>query len=174
MADPQRRHPDDESSRVAVVDAPSILEDYQAVSAQHTTYAQRLRDLQAKADAGAIADEELDELQRLERRLPGLTQRLQDAEAQVARYQVSFDIDTLIAEWGNQEKQGLYVQLLNDLLQVREDLQRIVAYTRHQSALLAQLPLRAEQKPFEIDEGTVLKNLAARMPDSRGWDMILN
>ena len=74
--------------------------DYQSIEREYSGYAQRQRELQARADAGVIVDAEVDELIRIERRLPGVEQRFRDSTVQRDQQQLSDAIDTLIADWG--------------------------------------------------------------------------
>jgi hypothetical protein len=159
---------------MAVTTEPDIMHDAQVAEQEYRKFAQSARELQAKADAGTITDAELDELVKTERRLPGAEQRWHDAEVKRSKAQVAVDVEQLIADWGDGAKRALYEQFVEHLRLAREDLVAILAVTAGQGVRFAKLPMTTDVKPFELDEGALLLNLASRMPDGKAWNMLLN
>jgi hypothetical protein len=157
---------------------PTHLHRTQYDEAQHLeqSFLSRQRELLAQEEAGAIADAELDELLRIERRLARLREDLPVLEEAATREQEVEQVATVAAKWEvlREEHVVNYGKFVTCHLAFIGGLVLLEQSYAALEALVQDLPRRMQEQLNFPDWNTVKARLANQMlPNPQAWHMVL-
>lgn len=153
----------------------SLREQWSAASTARTAAMQRLSALEALSKVQMLsALEEVEQIQ-LERRIANLEPVIESLTASMVREAAVLDIEHVQEEWSGlvQDKMESWQEFINALINLRATWFNLKRSHMLQEQALSRLPREVQQRLSFPDAGSFGMNVAAHMPGSQAWQMIL-